>query len=87
MKERPLEDNYKLAVQSTKNILDKKLEVLEKYHCILREQIKDGIIEVIDESMNDVEIGKITYLSHREVIREEKSSTKLRIVFDAITKG
>ena len=32
------------------------------------------------------EIGTITYLPHREVVRKDKPSTKVRVVFDANVK-
>ena len=32
------------------------------------------------------EIGKVTYLPRKEVIKEEKSTTKIRVVFDASAK-
>ena len=33
-----------------------------------------------------VEKGKLTYLPHRDIIQEDKASTKLRIVYDASAK-
>ena len=41
--------------------------------------------------MNDIEhsksqVGKINYLPHREVIKEERSTTKIRVVYDGSAK-
>ena len=46
-----------------------------------------GIIEKVNETMDDGNIGNITYLPHRQVIRQDKKSTAIRTVFDASTKG
>ena len=32
------------------------------------------------------EVGEVMYLPHRGVVKEDKSSTKLRVVFDASAK-
>ena len=41
---------------------------------------------ILEEVNEPDEIGNVIYLPHRAVNREEKSSTKIRIVFDASTK-
>ena len=38
------------------------------------------------EVTGDVEVGKVRYLPHHPVFREDKSSTKCRVVFDASAK-
>ena len=48
--------------------------------------MKRGVIEEVPED-EEVDVGDVTYLPHRAVIREDKQSTKVRIVFDASAKG
>ena len=59
--------------------------VFEEYEKVIRTQLNEGILEDIDEN-RPVEVGKVYYLPHREVIREKKETTKLRIVCDASSK-
>ena len=60
------------------------LELLERYNEIFIEQKELGMIEEVSESS---EPGKCHYLLHHPVIREDKDTTKVRIVFDASAKG
>ena len=48
-----------------------------------------GVVQVVDEEPRDGEYfeGGMTYLPHCEVTREDKSSIKLRIVYEASAKG
>nr|XP_047142821.1 uncharacterized protein LOC124817075 [Hydra vulgaris] len=77
-------DNYeksKLRLLSTYNRLKKNLNLLQQYNEIIRQQEHEGIIERIPDFPPLV--GQVHYLPHHAVIKEEKSTTKLRIVFDA----
>ena len=56
----------------------------EKYNNEFQEMIRLGFIEKVDESQPPGKI--VSYLPHREVIKEDSLTTKLRIVFDASTK-
>ena len=66
-----------------KQRLDKNEELKQGYKEIIKEQLSSGIIEEVKDGG---EIGKVTCLPHKEVIKEEKSTTKIRVVFDASTK-
>ena len=48
--------------------------------------LKTGIIEGIDIE-NNTEVGKKCYMPHSAVVREDKDTTKLRIVYDASSKS
>ena len=48
--------------------------------------LKTGIIEGIDIE-NKTEVGKTCYMPHSAVVREDKDTTKLRIVYDASSKS
>ena len=79
-------DNYDLSLKrlkSQKVRLQKDPKLLKAYDEIFQEQLKLGILEEVNEPG---EMGNVTYLPHQAVIREHKSSTKLRIVFDPSAK-
>ena len=80
--------NYNISMKRLNSLhsrLKRNPDVLKKYDDVIQEQIKLGIVEEVSASCEAEE--SLTYLPHREVIREEKSSTKLRIVFDASAKS
>ena len=61
-------------------------KVLQEYHAVMQEQLRQGIIEKVDETQQTT--GKIVhYLPHHAVIRQDKETTKLRIVYDASARG
>ena len=77
-----LPDNFSLCEKRLKKLkekLDVDADLKKKYNNIMMEQLNLGIIEQI---VDPGEAGNVTYLPHREVIREDKTSTKVRIVFD-----
>ena len=51
---------------------------LKEYDAIIREQLKEGIVE---RAPNEV-VGQEYYMPHRAVIREGAESTKMRVVYD-----
>ena len=58
-------------------------EVLEKYDKQLKDYVEGGFAEIIDPKAESSEGGIVTYILHLEVIRLDKSSTKVRPVFNA----
>ena len=84
-----IEDNYSHCVKRL-NLLKQKLNktplLLKKYDEVIAKQIKEGIVERVDESEETPEVGRVTYLPHRAVVNEGKSSTKVRVVYDASAK-
>ena len=61
---------------------------LDIYHNIIQDQIKESIIEKVDEvcKQNIEEGEKVFYLPHKPIIRESVETTKLRIVYGASSK-
>jgi hypothetical protein len=81
-----LPDNYNLSctrLGSTLRRLRRTPEILREYDRVIRDQEKKGIIEAVNPTLTS---NKIHYLPHREIIRTDKQTTKLRIVFDASAK-
>ena len=83
-----LPDNYGLSktrLESQLKRLASKPDVLEQYDQIIQEQIKNNIVEIVSEN-EKTEVGKVHYLPHKEVLKPERDTTKLRIVYDASAK-
>ena len=56
--------------------------MLNEYDAVIREQLREGIVERAPQEVT----GKECYLPHRAVIRENAESTKIRVVYDASTR-
>uniref|UniRef100_A0A7I4YT92 Phosducin domain-containing protein n=1 Tax=Haemonchus contortus TaxID=6289 RepID=A0A7I4YT92_HAECO len=56
-------------------------ELFQKYQETLQNQLNEGIIEEVDETRHP-DGGIVHYLPHRAVVTPQKSTTKLRIVFN-----
>ena len=63
--------------------LRKEPELLDEYDAVIRQQIESGIIERVAELER---VDKLHYLPHLAVVRQDASTTKLRIVYDASAK-
>ena len=63
--------------------LQKDKKLLKDYDDILSEYIKEVILEDVT---NKTYVTNCHYLPHRPVVREDRSTTKIRIVFDASAK-
>uniref|UniRef100_A0A1I7VRE3 DUF1758 domain-containing protein n=1 Tax=Loa loa TaxID=7209 RepID=A0A1I7VRE3_LOALO len=77
-----INNNYGLCIGRLENLV-KRLQLrslLHLYDTIIKDQLQIGIIEEVPP--ND-EAGIIHYLPHHEVLTPSKTTTKLRIVYDA----
>ena len=84
-----LPDNYVMSVGRLKHLmhcLRKDPVLLKEYDKIIREQERLGIVETVDNSQH-TEVGKVHYLPHHPVIRRDKLTTKVRIVFDGSSRA
>ena len=83
-------DNYSLAQKRFSRQLGRLQEdkdIAEKYNEVIKDQLLEGIIERVKESIHDAtKVGMVTYLPHHHVLRPDKEDTKLRVVFDASAK-
>ena len=86
---RMLLDNHQLCERRLQSIL-KKLrrlpQVRKEYNAVMRRQLELGIVELVPSTKSDVP-GDTHYLLHHLVIREGKSTTKVRVVYDALAKA
>ena len=84
-----LPDNYNICVnrlQSLLHRLRKNDKLLDNYDQIIREQLDMGIIELVDLSVPK-KVNQIYYLLHHDVIRQDKDTMKLQIVYDASARA
>ena len=58
-------------------------ELLDEYDKVIRQQLQSGIIEQVS---NPADIEGTHHLQHHGVVRREKLTTKLRVVFDGSAK-
>ena len=79
-------DNHQISYQRLSGLLTKlrkNSEVMKQYQEIIDSYEKDGIIEKVFDNGSP---GKVHYLPHRAVIRNDRETTKVRIVFDGSAK-
>ena len=83
-----LPDNYQLSLRRLNSLLRRlkqQPKLLGEYDKAIREQVEKGIVEVLeDPTAADGE--RVHYLPHHAVIRYDKQTTKLRVVYDASAK-
>ena len=56
--------------------------ILKEYDAVIQEQICKGIVEIVSDPWNS-KAERVHYLPHHPVIRKDKQTTKLRVVYDA----
>ena len=58
-----------------------------EYNAVIQDQLRQGIVEEVTEHSQVHTEGKVHYLPHHAVIRQDKQTTKLRIVYDASARS
>ncbi|XP_064474335.1 uncharacterized protein LOC135388617 [Ornithodoros turicata] len=79
-----LEDNYYLAHKRLLHLtkrLQKDTTLLERYDKAIREYSSSGVAEKVKAGQSNGEF--VYYMPHQAAIREDRTTTKIRIVFDA----
>ena len=62
-------------------------EMLSDYDSAIKDQLSKGIIELAQKPWATDFSGKIYYIPHHAVIRRDKKTTNLRIVYDASARS
>ena len=57
------------------------------YDAVIRDQLKDGVLEKVVDNEEPLQEGSVHYIPHREVLCQDRQATKLRIVYDASAKA
>ena len=60
-------------------------QVLMEYDTVIKDQLCKGVVEVVEEDPQDDR--EVHYVPHHAVVREDKTTTKLRIVYDASARS
>ena len=84
----PLADNYLLSVKRLRGLLQRLRHdptILKEYDCTIQEQLAKGIIETV--SPGEKITSRVHYLPHHGVVRSDKATTKLCVVYDASSKA
>ena len=84
-----LPDNFALCKSRLVSLLKRlnlKPEVLKHCNDVIQDQLKQEIIEPVEEGVNSG-VGKVHYIPYHEVIRADKETTKLRVVYDASARA
>ena len=71
-------------LRSQVNRLSRNDKHLQKYDAVIQDQVQKGIVEVVPDEKGTNTLKH--YIPHHEVLTPEKTTTKLRIVFDTSAK-
>ena len=85
----PLPDNYELSKKRLRGLLcrlKRSPDILHEYDTIIKDQLQQGIVEVIGACDKTV-VGRVHYLSHHAVVCEDKETTRVRVVYDASARS
>ena len=81
----PLPDNFELCRRRLDSLLKRLKQnptLLAEYDSVIRDQLRRGIVKVVNHS-ESAELDRVHYLPHHGVVRQDKATSKLRIVYDA----
>ena len=81
-----LKNNYNQTLkrlESVENSLKRNDAKGEEYSKAITQYVKEGFAEEIRSNDNNITSERIRFLPHHAVYKEDKSTTKTRIVFDA----
>ena len=81
----PLPDHFELCQKRLSSLLKRLRQspaLLSDYDSVMKEQVKRGMVEEVEEP-HVRSHDRIHYLPHHGVVRRDKATTKLRVVYDA----
>ena len=85
---RPSTDAYHMCrsrLYQLRNRLKKDDALLQEYNLVFQKQLTDGIIEIVPAQGN--KRGNQYFIPHHGVVRWDKETTKLRVVFDGSARA
>ena len=84
-----LGDNFLLAkrrtISSIRRLQEKNPELLQEYWGIMNSQLENRVLEVVTQRMKG-EVGRTYYVPPQIVLRPDKKTTKVRVVYDFSSK-
>lgn len=78
-----IDDNYGPAENRFSQLvrkLQRNSTLYNRYNEVIQEYLSEGIVEIVHSKSPD---NPIYYLPHHAIVREQRTTTKLRVVFDA----
>lgn len=60
-------------------------DIVQEYDTVIKTQAKQGTVELVEDSESS-NVPGMHYLPHHAVIRQDKTTTNRRVVYDASTK-
>ena len=84
----PLPDHYDLCrkrLESLMRRLRQNPQLLKEYDRIIYDQLEKGMIQKVSQS--NVVSDRVHYLPHHGVVRHDKATSKLRVVYDASARS
>ncbi len=85
---RALPDNYQLSLGRLRGLLHRLKQnptISKEYHDTIKEQLRRGVVEPVP--VGEATRNRTHYLPHHAVVRHDKTTTKLRIVYDASARN
>ena len=86
----PLADHYNLCLKRLRGLLRRlqgDSKVLHEYDAIIKDQMQRGIVEIVEDDNPDEDRGKVHYMPHHAVVRHDKDTTKVRVVYDGSARS
>ena len=84
-----LPDNLGLSQKRLEGLLRRlkqKPDIMREYDTIIKGQLQQGIVEEVCQPDEGIP-GRVHYLPHHAVVRKDKETTKVRVVYDASAKA
>ncbi len=78
-------DNHTVSVKRFERLVHRLQEqptLLAEYDSVIQDQIKKGVVEQVDPQVIP-KARNVHFLPHREIVRTDKNTTKVRMVYDA----
>ena len=83
-----LHDNYQLSLKRLHGLMKRLKQdpaILHEYDATIKSQMQQGIVEIV--KCTDEPPERVHYLPHHAVVRRNKETTKVRVVYDASARA
>ena len=67
-------------VSLLKGLKSSETKLLNQYDNVIKEQLESGVVEVIDKPEEEVVPGTVHYIPNKDELKEDRATTKLRVV-------
>ncbi len=84
-----LPSNFGIAIGRLRSLLRslcQKPTLLQQYNKVIQDQLERGMIEEVPQAHQEVNTNPVHYMPHHGVFKQDNTTTKLRVVFDASAK-